>query len=117
MNSQVVGSTSTNQVILNALGRSLSPITSVVTGAAVAQNVPATIPPTRLKKTSTPKLFAKIQMSRQNTPTRNVILPAIFNLPIESEKYPMGGLPSACPKLKTAPITLPCCALNPIVLA
>ena len=45
----VVGNTSTNQVMLNALGKSLSPITSVVTGAAVAQNVPATMPPTRLK--------------------------------------------------------------------
>jgi hypothetical protein len=117
MDSQVVGNTSTNQVILNALGKSLNPITSVVTGAAVAQNVPATMPPTRLKKTNTPKVFAKIQITRQNTPTRNVILPAIFNLPIESEKYPIGGLPSACPRLNTAPITLPCCALNPIVLA
>lgn len=83
---QVVGSTSTNQVILNALGKSLNPITSVVTGAAVAQNVPATQPPTKLKKTRTPKLFAKIQINRQNTPTRNVMLPAMFNLPMESEK-------------------------------
>jgi hypothetical protein len=110
-NLQVVGTTNTNHVILSALGNLLIPMTSAVTGAATAQKVPATVPP------SIPKLFANIQITKLNTPHANVMELAMFSLPIESLKYPIGGLPNACPKFSRAPIILPCCAVSPMVLA
>jgi hypothetical protein len=112
-----VGNTNTNHVILSALGNLLIPMTSAVTGAATAQKVPATVPPSIPKNTTTPKLFANIQITKLNTPHANVMELAMFSLPIESLKYPMGGLPNACPKFSRAPIILPCCAVSPMVLA
>jgi hypothetical protein len=68
-------------------------------------------------KINTPKLFANIQMRRQKTPHRAVIEEAMLSRPSESLKYPIGGRPKACPKLKTAPMIEPWEAVIPTLLA
>ncbi|KAL8934676.1 MAG: hypothetical protein Q9216_005787 [Gyalolechia sp. 2 TL-2023] len=99
----VVGKTIQNKTTLRVLGTSESPATSAATGATVPQNVPQSMPASRAKKHTDPKLFEKIQMTRQATPQSPVVMVAMLILPQTSLKWPVAGLPINNPRLISAP--------------
>src|SRR5699024_6766030 len=91
------------QNIDKADGKSCNPTTSVPTGATVVVKVGATAPPTRAKKMRTPKLLAKIQITREKRPARKVQTSEVLIRPKLSLTYPITGRPRPPPRLNIAP--------------
>lgn len=83
---RVVGTVIQKSTTLRVLGTSESPATSAPIGATAAQNVPQSVPANMAKKHNDPKLFEKIQTTRQATPQRPVVAVAILILPQVSLK-------------------------------
>ena len=79
--SLVLGMTTASQKIDNADGKSCKPTTSAPTGATVVVKVGATGPIIRAKKMRTPKLLAKIQITKEKRPAKNVQASAVFRRP------------------------------------
>ncbi|KAK3063285.1 hypothetical protein LTS18_001668 [Coniosporium uncinatum] len=77
----VTGSIKTNHNIDSEDGTFFRPMTSAMTGATVAQNVPATVPPMRAKKMRTPKEEAGIHITRLKRPQRKVMVAAMLMRP------------------------------------